>query len=134
MSDSRPLSYPPSHPWYYLLGHPVLPPKRIRADLLLTDYGGYRADEIAAAHCRAEPQRTRALEALRAEVMQAIRCDLATYRQFACRLHRERQENPEPHECSPTHTALSLKYCHLFNGFAHLRALDRLPVQADLFG
>lgn len=120
MSDLISLPYPPSHPWYYRLGYPVLPPKRIRADMLLSDYGGYRADEIAAAHRRAEPERTRALEALRAEVMRDLRNDLATYRQFACRLHRERRDNPDPRECSEVHTALSLKYCHLFNGFAHL--------------
>ena len=107
-------------------------------DVQLAGGGGYRETEIAALHQRPEPQRTRSLDALRTEVRQTLCRDLAVYRRYVCQLNRERREQPEPPEplsrCSEVHTALSLKYAHLFNGFAHLMMLERLPRQGDLFG
>lgn len=42
-------SYPPSHPWHYLLRRAVLCPRTIRAYADVTGYGRYRANEIATA-------------------------------------------------------------------------------------
>jgi hypothetical protein len=48
-------SYGYGHPWYYLLGGPVLSPRTILEGAKASDYRGYNRDEIAMADTKAEP-------------------------------------------------------------------------------
>lgn len=128
-------SYPPSHPWYYLLGAPVLPPKAILFQVRFAGYRGYRYEEIERAANLAEPVRTRQLERLHSEFISEVKRDLSRYRECANALRRHRRaQSGRVGQCEHVHTNLSLKYCHLFNGLAHLEAMSALPRQQDLFG
>jgi hypothetical protein len=127
--------YHPSHPWYYVLGGPVFRPRAVKALVGITKYGGYRADEIACANRLAEPQRSRRLATIKAEVLADLKRDLSRYRHLACRL-RARQINegvPSHPTCADNlDTALSLKFAHVYNGYAHLVALEGLYDQQQL--
>lgn len=134
-ASTSPLAFPPSHPWYYALGHSVVPPRAILSEVRREGYRGYRSEEIEQISRRSEPERTRQLERLRTATISELRCDLARYRQCACAYRRYRMTEAGPETvCAAVHTALSLKYCHLANGFAHLAMIDELPRQQDLFG
>ena len=60
--------YRPTHPWYYLLGGPVLTPRVIKALVLTSDYQGYRAEDIRQADRLPEPERMRKLGRVTDEV------------------------------------------------------------------
>jgi len=66
-----------------------------------------------------------------------LRRDLSIYREVVRELRKEREQNPpqEPFQCcNDVHTAMSLKFSHIINDFAHLVYLDDLlSRQADLF-
>jgi len=125
------------HPWYYLLGGAVLTPRQIKEKVRRSDYGGYLADEIAAADRKPEPQRSQALRNLRARAMDELRRDISGYRRRALELHRYRAANPLPERptcCADIHTNVSLKHNHVVNDFAHLITIDALlNQQGDLF-
>lgn len=132
--DTR--GYSPSHPWYYLLGGEVLPPKVIRFDVRLAGYKGYLKEEILGAASRPEPRRSRALGRIRDEVCQSLTQNISIYREVARELHVYRKDHagePIPNCSAPVHTAMSLKYAHIYNDFGHLDLLDSLPRQVDLF-
>ncbi|MEM7069357.1 MAG: hypothetical protein AAF478_10785 [Pseudomonadota bacterium] len=69
--------------------------------------------------------------------MRELNSDLSDYRVVARKLNQHRKtqgwETP-PTCCDDVHTDMSLKYAHLYNGFAHLHFLDELlNKQKDLF-
>lgn len=124
--------YHPSHPWYYLLGGSVLRPASIKALAVSTGYGGYRADEIASADRLPEPKRGRRLAAIKAEVLADLKRDVGRYRHLVCRLRQRRiaQGIPvNPVSSDDLDTALSLKFAHTYNGYAHLVTLERLDAR-----
>lgn len=128
--------YSPSHPWYYKLGGKPLYPKQIQAEAIRSSINGYRSEEINAAHQQGEPRRSSKLRNIREEVLSDLRRDLSGYREAAFALHAERLNQPVGQRtiCSSAHVAVSLKYSHLSNDFAHLKQLESLlNVQPDLF-
>lgn len=137
----RPLSYHAynsGHPWYYLLGGPILLLKDIQSAARQSKYRGYRRDDIRAADNKTEPARTAALRAIQSEVVIELKRDIAGYRTRVLQLRRYRAANAlpdKPRACDDIHTNISLKHNHLFNDFAHLITLDDLlSKQGDLFG
>ena len=131
------MSYSTSHPWYYVLGGTVPYPREIITAVKEGGYRGYREAEILCIDGKAEPSCTHLLWEIRQEVCQQLQKDGRRYRQVALALHRYRLANPIPDKpvCADVHVNLSLKYAHLFNGFAHLLFLDELlSRQPDLFG
>lgn len=139
---TRPLSnwcgYFAGHSWYYVLGGDIPTIKQIHAYAQVRNYCGYRADDIDAANAKPEPQRTRALEKIRADVHQNLKADISCYREVARELRAFRRERArtalgaQP-RCEAVHTSVSLKFCHIQNGFTHLKTLDALPAQLSLF-
>jgi len=131
-------AYDTGLPWYYKLGGKVLYPKQILKAVTEEGYKGYRAEDIANHDKKPEPERSEALRRLKAEIMACFRKDLSRYRELALTLHQRRKQGedaPDMPVCSDLHTNISLKYCHLFNDFAHLKELDELlSYQVDLFG
>ena len=66
-----------------------------------------------------------------------MRADIARYRELARALNNERKGEADAAAkafCSNVCVSMSLKYAHIYNGFAHLDVLDALPRQGDLFG
>lgn len=129
--------YNPTHPWYYLLGGPILLPRTIKAYVALREYRGYRANDIAAADRLAEPKRSRRLDAIKAEVLEDLRKDMARYRHLACMLRtRRRGEGVPQNPCrsDDLDTAISLKFAHLYNGYGHLIYLESLTGRQFAFG
>lgn len=122
--------YTPGHPWFYVLGGPVQSLKAIRRSVELSGYRGYR-DEIERAARKAEPKRSAALAALRAKIEVEFASDISGYRRAArtLYLYRRRADLAETPECEGVHVAISLKYSHLFNDFAHLIWIDSLEAQ-----
>ena len=140
MTDTIPPcgGYSAGHPWYYFLGGKVPTLKQIRATAHARgdDYRGYRADEIDKAHLRAEPMRTNDLCKIRDEVLGGLCADISRYREVVRELHAYRaqhQYDESSMSCDGVHTSMSLKLAHIYNGFAHLKTLDALPIQSDLF-
>lgn len=128
--------YSAGHPWYYFLGGDIPPIRAIRADVLAGAYRGYLADHIAGLSTKSEPKRSADIRKLRETIVSDLRADMSRYRQCACALRARRQSQGDAAEniCDERHTAISLKFNHIVNGFANLRTLDALPLQADLFG
>lgn len=124
------LHYSAGHPWYYVLGGPVLSPKQIAVNTKASGYKGCQADDIQKAS-------DKQLRKIRRDVLQKYRRDLSQYRQAALLLHRFRSENPDAihkPECEYVHTVIFLKHNHLCNVFAHLFYIEeRLQYQPDLF-
>ncbi|MBL4877172.1 MAG: hypothetical protein JKY10_11865 [Cohaesibacteraceae bacterium] len=129
--------YKPGHPWYYRLGGKIPSPKQIEAYAMSAEYRGYLAGDINDAMNRVEPQRSAALRKIRTKVIADLRKDMSCYRGFACKLRRFRSDNSvklDEHGCDNIHTAMSLKFAHIYNGFANLKTLDNVPnKQLDLF-
>lgn len=129
--------YSSGHPWYFLLGGPIQTPKQIRSEVIAGDYFGYRNGEFEKAAAKHEPKRSRDLRRLRDEIKLELKKDISRYRALACQIRKDRTDNPlteRPTSCDDVHIAIALKRNHIFNGFAHLNGLDRIPVQqADLF-
>jgi hypothetical protein len=132
------LSYSPGHPWFYVLGGLIPAPKAIRAAVQKSGYRGYLEADITAIDSAAEPTRSHRLRALRQQVARDMARDFARYRIVARALKQYRLNAKPPADrpiCADIHTAASLKYNHLYNGFAHLVWLEQLlTVQPDLFG
>jgi len=130
--------YDAGHPWYYLLGNPVLSLKQIRNKAIAGAYRGYMSDDIHLAARKAEPQRSIALRKFRLAILEQLANDISHYRKcvFNLRTYQDREGiNPNPSICDDIHVAVSLKHNHIYNDFAHLACLDELPnQQGDLFG
>lgn len=129
--------YPAGHPWFWMRGGPIPRPRGIIAHVKASGYRGYREDEINRAANLPEPKRSRTLRAIEKDVRQSLADDLPRYRKLACELRALRTQGHVSHEqgvCDDIHTALSLKFAHLVNGFAHLEMLGALSAgQLDLF-
>ena len=128
--------YDPGHPWYYLLGGKVLSFKEIRQCVIESGYQGYMLARIREADAKAEPKRSEALRAIRAEVVGQFRADAGRYRECAGALRQHRADGLDEGEhvsCDSVHQSIALKHNHLFNDFATLKALDTLAQQRDLF-
>lgn len=133
MSTSTVLGYDAGHPWYYVLGGPLLGPKQILRCVRARRYRGYLHEEIALSAARCEPRRSEELRRIRQSVSASLRIDLARYFELVRALRRERRY-VEASECTDLHTAVSLKHNHLFNDLALLDWIDELlSVQLDLF-
>ena len=134
MNTSSP-GYSPGHPWFYVRGGVVQMPSAIIARVQASGYRGYRT-EIDEADRLAEPARSRELRRIRSEVVGELRRDLSRYREVA-RALRAWRAGTGPAAIGPfddVHTAMSLKYRHLYNDFAHLLRLEQLLArQRDLF-
>jgi hypothetical protein len=130
--------YGAGHPWFYFLGGPVLTPKEIREEVRRSGYRGYLADDICKADRKPEPQRSKALRELRAEMRRMLRADISRYREVARALHAYRRQQAHvterPVSSADIHMSMSLKHNHIYNQFAHLLTLDELlGRQRDLF-
>lgn len=130
--------YSAGHPWFYFLGGAVLPFKAIRADVLKSDYGGYLAGDIEIIGRKQEPQRSAAIIAMRQKIEAGLRKDISIYRQCARELSAYRLNGDVGKElaaCADIHVSMSLKFSHIYNGFANLKTLEALPEQQlDMFG
>jgi hypothetical protein len=127
------LSYRSGLPWYYVLGGSVPPLKAIRSEVIESGYKGYLADEITEIGRKPEPQKSKAANVMRQRVLGGQRKDISRYRACARNLHAFRLKHPVSEKCEGVHVAMSLKRNHIYNGLAHLAALDDLPVQLELF-
>ena len=128
--------YSAGHPWYYVLGGDIPRIKQIRDHAAFRSFRGYLAEDIETANKLPEPKRTETIEALRSSVNKALQDDISRYRRAAQELRAFRDcDGAKITEliCVDIHVALSLKFNHLFNDFAHLHYLDSLPKQLDLF-
>ena len=129
--------YHAGHPWYYLLGGDIPKPRQILNLVRLGDYRGYAEADIKAADNKSEPKRSAELRTFQKKFTADLKRDLVIYRKFARELRKEREHNPprEPFQCcNDVHTAMSLKFSHMINNFAHLVYLDELLTrQGDLF-
>lgn len=127
--------YDAGHPWYYLLGGDIPSIKAIRACSILGEYPGCSVGLIREADSKAEPKRTEVLRCLRNRAIEDLRSGISRYRECVRELRRWRDKNQQviKPECGGVHTAISLKFNHILNGFANLHRLDQLPKQRDLF-
>jgi len=129
--------YRAGHPWYYFLGGRIPRLKEIRDAVIQSGYRGYMVERIDNADALPEPRRSEKLRALRDDVRAELDRDIRRYRVVAreLRFYRHEQATMSPgHSCDDVHTAMSLKYAHIYNGFAHLHVLDTLlGKQLDLF-
>lgn len=129
--------YNVGHPWYYFLGGAIPTPKQIRADAEISGYKGYREADIEAAHVKPEPKRSASLRMIREDVKMRLSRDISRYREVVRDLRAYRSGDTDRNHmgCAEVHMSMSLKYAHIYNGFAHLHMLDNLPnQQIDLFG
>lgn len=129
--------YSVGHCWYYRLGGDILKPKAIRDYVVAAGYSGYMAEDINAADRMDEPARSAKLRAMRAKFADEITFDLRRYRAVASEIRRLRRAGiiADVGIANCPYLALSLKFAHLSNGFAHLNSIeDLLTRQGDLFG
>ncbi|MEP0708844.1 MAG: hypothetical protein ABJL17_06815 [Parvibaculum sp.] len=127
--------YSPGHPWFYVLGGTPLRPKQIAAQVRIRGYRGYGQHEVEKAARKAEPIRSSALRAIRADVREALFSDLSVYRRVVRTLREFRAAQADaPAAFADVHQSVSLKHNHLYNDFARLIWLDELLTeQRDLF-
>ncbi|EFO34061.1 hypothetical protein TRICHSKD4_0550 [Roseibium sp. TrichSKD4] len=120
-----------------MLGGDIPRPRQILNLVRLGDYRGYAEADINEADNRSEPKRSAELRKFQKKFTADLKRDLAIYRKVVRKLREEREQNPprEPlQRCEDIHTAMSLKFSHLVNDFAHLVYLDELLTrQGDLF-
>ncbi|VVT28133.1 hypothetical protein [Hoeflea sp. EC-HK425] len=140
MNKTTPLThggYQAGHPWYYYLGGRIPRLKEIRDAVIQSGYRGYMAERIDTLEALPEPRRSEKLRTLRDDVRAELYRDIRRYRVVAraLRSYRHEQATTSPgHSCDDVHTAMSLKYAHIYNGLAHLHVLDALlGKQPDLF-
>ncbi|GAA6176980.1 hypothetical protein NBRC116593_28990 [Sulfitobacter pacificus] len=130
--------YPVGHCCYYGLGGAILKPKAIRDYVRANAGRGYMADDIEDIGRMAEPKRSVKLRELKLKFRDDLASDGARYRQLAHQIRKERNQSDLPKEApiaSCIHMAISLKFAHLYNGFAHLGQIEALlSQQGDLFG
>ena len=129
--------YHAGHPWYYLLGGDIPTPRQILNSVKLCEYRGYAEADIAASDQKHEPKRSEELRKFQQKFKEDLWRDISRYREVVQDLRKEREQDPlhEPFQsCNDVHTAMSLKFSHLVNDFAHLVYLDDLlSQQTDLF-
>jgi len=128
--------YSVGHCWYYRLGGAILKPKAIRDHIIAKGFTGYMAEDIEAADRMDEPSRSAKLRAMKSSVTDEIRADLSRYREIAAKIRRFRRAGiiADMGVTNCPYLALSLKFAHLCNGFAHLNRIeDLLAQQGDLF-
>lgn len=130
-------NYHTGHCWYYLLGNPVPSLKQILYEVKASEYRGYNREDILAAAQKSEPHRSAALRKLRDKYLEGLRSDISRFRCVVFELHQHRKIHgvPENPVCAEdVHVSVSLKLCHIYNGFAHLLCIDELPdQQGELF-
>lgn len=131
-------NYSPSHPWYYFLGGVVLPPKQILLNASNSECESYRAEDFEKLNRKVEPRRSEALRLTKNKIMQDLTRDISVYREVVRTLNSERGKKSVSSpfsRCDDVHTSMSLKYCHIYNDFLHLKYLENLlEQQRDLFG
>ena len=134
-------SYDSGHPWYYLLGGPVLKPRDILHSTITRGYRGWMETEIVAADNKAEPERSSILRLMRKHAYEHYKSDICRYRQLAYAITERRRkhgliqrDDSGAFLLDESDTAISLKHNHLYNDFAHLTLIDHLLArQPDLF-
>ena len=98
---------------------------------------GFMADQIDKSDQMPEPKRSQALRKYRKQVTTELSQDARMYRVAVRDLHRyqaEQADDQQERHCQDVHVAVSLKYCHLYDDFAHLHVLnDLLEKQRNLF-
>lgn len=128
--------YNVGHPWYYFLGGAVPTLNQIRTDAIVSGYMGYRKADIETAHAKSEPKRSSLLRTIRKDIKLRLSNDISRYREVVRDLHAYQSGYTDRNHisCTEVHMSMSLKYAHIYNGFAHLHTLDNLPnQQIDLF-
>ena len=135
MSHESTNPYPPSHPWYYVLGGVIPGPREIHGQVIASGYQGYLKSDISKAASKQEPKRSITLRDLRGNARSSLFSDLSRYRQCARELNLHRQNHGYTQsECLDIHVSISLKHNHIYNGFAHLIRLEELLTeQPELF-
>ena len=128
MTESQ---YQPGHPWFCLQGGTPPTPGQIEADAAGSPYGSYRVNDIAKADKLPEPRRSAELRELLAWAELELAQDRERYAHYVAKLAIRRRDSEDPAGADTSIwdelcTALSLKYCHLFNDFAHQRSLRHL--------
>lgn len=130
--------YSIGHCWYYRLGGDILKPKAIRDYVRFTGGRGYMADDIDVIDRMAEPARSIKLRELQAKFRIDLASDLARYRQVAHQIRQDRLSGDSTTDApiaTCIYMAISLKFAHLYNDFAHLDQVENLlTLQGDLFG
>ena len=120
--------YNAGHPWFYVLGGEIPSIKAIRSEVLESSYQGYLAEDILEKNGLIEPRRSKMLESLRGKIMAELSRDIERYRHVACELRHLRQQPTLAipiRVCTDVHTAISLKFNNIYNGFANLRTLGQ---------
>lgn len=129
--------YREGHPWYYVLGGEPPKLKEIREGAVTSGYRGCREEAILRAHHKPEPKRSEILRRYRKRALEDLDRDIRIFRKCTRDLRRCQREPNDTNErprCLDLHVAMSLKYNHLYNDFAHLNLLDELlSQQPDLF-
>ncbi|QFT68632.1 hypothetical protein FIU93_17705 [Labrenzia sp. THAF35] len=121
--------YWPSHPRYYFLGGPIVMPCAIKALATSSDCHGYRTNEINEANCLAEPKRSWTLDVIERDVLAQLRADLSRYRMLAHRLRLRRSAKGLSDTlvtCDDLDMSLSIVFSHVYNGYAHVVALEEI--------
>lgn len=129
--------YREGHPWYYVLGGEPPKLKEIREAAVTSGYRGCREEAILKADHMPEPKRSETLRCYRTRALEDLDRDIRVFRKCGRdlrRFQREPYDTSERPRCLDVHVAMSLKYNHLYNDFAHLKLLDELlSRQRDLF-
>jgi len=136
-ADTPYTAYSSGHPWYYVLGGPILMPSDIRKKVKMKGYAGYLESDIEKAANRSEPQRSQELAEIKKSALASMKRNLSEYRHLVRELREHRQAHPERQKqpiCDAIDTSMSLKHNHLYNDFAHLLFLEtKTSNQLDLF-
>lgn len=105
--------------------------KEIKEAVNADAYEGYLSEDIKAIARKPEPQRTRAINAMRSKLIADLGRDVSIYRRCVRELQRYRCDLPASSGtcCAEIHTSMSLKHNHIYNGFANLKTLEALPEQ-----
>lgn len=103
----------------------------IETSVSRTNYRGYRERDLARADKLPEPRRSAELRQLHEWAKSELAADHERYLHYVAKLAIRRQDPNDPAGADESpwdelYTALSLKYCHLFNDFAHLRTLREM--------
>ena len=127
------MGYDPGHPWYYKLGGRILWPSEIKAEVLQSGGRGYLDREIDKICQMPTDKRPKAIAEMRARICSELRQDLKGYRRAARSLRWRRDFQGPTTWFFDTYqdpiTAMSLKFCHVYNGMANLNHLDSLNVE-----
>lgn len=128
------LSYPPGHPWYYVLGGKPLKPREIFNRVRDGNYRGYMMAQIEQAHLRQEPRRSILLRDFKERSRRELFNDLGGYRRSVRELsvyRKSLQSATAERFCHETHQSICLKFNHLVNDIAHLILANDLLNQSN---